>query len=156
MADQNTKIEVSDILYILDHPWKITEKEWQLSTGTRKQSLDYINKHLELSHVDGYSQIWRTADQKPIAILGGFKSGDRQYETFFVASIHMNDYALKLSFEMRMILKQQSARYKGCMCKLYSTSEHPKQFTWFRFLGFKHNPEGDVGNTRCFEYMAPL
>jgi hypothetical protein len=155
MIVRHGDIETADICYILDHPWDITESEWRLSEGNREQSLDYITKHLQLSREDGYSQSWKTPDQRPIAILGGFRAGEALFETFFVASRHMEDHALELSFEIRTILKEQAVKYLGCTCRLYSTSDHPKQLSWFRFLGFKHISANDIGNTRYFEYVAP-
>jgi hypothetical protein len=155
MIELQDKIGPEAIRYILDHPWSITENEWRLSKGNKQESFRYIAEHLKLARDDGYATIWRTPDQEPIAILCGFRVGEREFETLFVGSIHMEDHALKLSFDMRQLLREQSLRYRGCTCRLYSTSSHPKQLSWFRFLGFKHLPQGDVGDTRYFEYVSP-
>jgi hypothetical protein len=101
------------------------------------------------------SKIWRTPNKEPIAILGGYKFKDKIYETFFVASAHMEAQALKLSFDMCTILKKQATLYTGFTCAIYSESNHPSQMSWFRFLGFTYVPEGNLGNTKYFEYKAP-
>lgn len=149
-------IKQADISYIFNHPWNITVKEWQLEDSFRKEAMvSYITNQLELTRTAGYAHIWKTIDNEPVAILGGYKIEDKKYETFFIASIHMEQHALKLSFDMRKILKEQAPHYKGCSCGLYSESEHPNQISWFRFLGFKYVPEGNRGNTRYFEYVSP-
>jgi hypothetical protein len=67
----------------------------------------------------------------------------------------MEQHALKLSFDMRRILKEQALVHRGCTCGLYSEAAHPNQISWFRFLGFTYIPEGNRGTTRYFEYVAP-
>jgi hypothetical protein len=156
MPELQNEISPDDILYILEHPWKITESEWGLQDkAVLETKLPFILKYLKLSAEDGYSRIWKTPDEEPIALLAGYKVEDRKYETLFIASTHMEVYTLKLSFEMRKILKDKSASYKGCTLRIYSTSDHPQQITWFRFLGFKYMPEGNIGATRYFEYSSP-
>lgn len=155
MTESNTEIQTSDVSYILEHPWELTEKEWELQDiNMLPLKLSDILKRLASTKIDGYSKIWRTSSTEPIAILGGYKIAYKKYETFFIASTHMEKYALKLSFDMRKILKEQALLYKGCTCGLYSTSDHPSQLSWFRLLGFRYVPEGDLGNTRYFEYKA--
>lgn len=149
------KIDSKDITYILENPWNITESEWELADSNRETELSNILGYLELTVADGYSKIWKTADNKPIALLGGFKVADKKYETFFIASKHMDEHSLKISFDMRKILKEKSAQYKDCTLGIYSTSDHPHQITWFRFIGFKYVPEGNNGKARYFEYAAP-
>jgi len=156
MPELHNEISAMDISYILENPWQLTEKEWGLHDKNLLQNIlsDIVNR-LSLTVKDGYSNIWRTPNKEPIAILGGYKITDKKYETFFIASTHMEEYALKLSFDMRKILKEQASLYKGCTCGLYSTSDHPSQISWFRLLGFSYMPEGNLGNTRYFEYKAP-
>jgi hypothetical protein len=157
MSELHNEISTKDIMYILDNPWKLTESEWSLQhKSLLNDTLSDILRRLKLSFEDGYSKLWKTPNNEPIAILGGYKIQDKKYETFFIASYHMEEYALKLSFEMRNILNEKASIYKGFTCGLYSTSDHPSQITWFRFLGFKYIPEGDLGTTRYFEYKAPI
>ncbi len=157
MSNLPDDIETKDVLYILDHPWSLTESEWRLQDKSLfETTLSDILHRLNRSVTDAYAKIWRTSNDEPIAILGCYKIDDITYETFFIASQHMEEHALKLSFEMRNILREEAHGYKGCTCRLYSTSDHPSQMTWFRFLGFKYKPEGDLGTTRYFEYKAPL
>lgn len=156
MSEQANDISTEDITYILENPWWLTEKEWGLLDKSLQNNIfSDIERRLKLTVGDGYSKIWRTPTIEPIAILGGYKIEDKKFETFFIASKHMDEYALKLSFDMRQILKEKAAIYKGCTCGLYSTSSHPSQITWFRFLGFKYIPEGNLGATRYFEYKSP-
>jgi len=155
MSKQHDKITPNDISYILENPWEITDYEWRLGDkDNRNDMLSYIKEKLKLTLEDGYSKLWKTQDDKPIAILGAFKVEDKKLETLFVASKHMEEHSLKISFNMRQILKDQSYNYKGHTLGLYSESEHPKQITWFRFLGFKYLPEGNRDNTRYFEYVS--
>lgn len=157
MSNGHNEIGTNDVLYILDHPWKLTESEWNLQNKSLyKNTLSDILNRLKLSVDDGYSKLWKTSNNEPIAILGGYKIADKTYETFFIASRYMEEHALTLSFDMRSILREKASVYKGCTCRLYSTSDHPSQMTWFRFLGFKYIPEGDLGITRYFEYKAPI
>ncbi|MGJ8592932.1 MAG: hypothetical protein ACSHXF_10310 [Aquaticitalea sp.] len=156
MSELHNEIRTEDITYILEHPWALTEHEWNLhDTTLYAHAFSDVMRRLQLTVGDGYSKIWRTPSNEPIAILGGYKVDKTQFETFFIASHHMDANALKLSFDMRTILRENSDIYEGYTCGLYSTSEHPSQHTWFRFLGFKHVPAGDIENTRYFEYKAP-
>ncbi len=157
MTEPHHEIEPKYISYILDNPWKISQGEWRLTDEKDKEvTLLFIMERLRMTDSDGYSKLWKTESDEPIAILGGFKVGERKYETFFVASKHMEDHALRLSFDMRQILREQAPRHKGCTCGLYSESEHPSQISWFRFLGFNYMPQGNIGNTRYFEYVSPM
>lgn len=150
-------IKQADISYILNHPWTLSAQEWQLADNQRKEAmLSYIENQLERTRLDGYAHIWRTNWNEPIAILGGFKIEEKKYETFFIASTHMEQHAMKLSFDMRKILREQALLHKGCICGLYSEAIHPNQISWFRFLGFKYDPEGNRGTTRYFEYVSPI
>lgn len=155
MTETSLEIHPEDILYILKHPWEVSANEWGLlaENGIESQ-LAYLEEHLALTRVDGYSKLWKTADQEPIALLGGYKVGDKKYETFFIASKHMQAHAMRLSFEMRKLLKEKASQYMGCTCGLYSTSAHPSQISWFRFLGFRYLPDKNLGTTRYFEYIA--
>lgn len=156
MTEPNQEINPKDISYILDYPWKISQGEWRLTGESDKEdTLLYIMELLRLARKGGYSKLWKTTGNDPIAILGGFQVGERKYETFFIASQHMEAHALRLSFDMRQILREQAPHHKGCTCSLYSESEHPGQISWFRFLGFSYMPQGNIGNTRYFEYVSP-
>ncbi len=156
MSETPPEIRPEDIRYILEQPWEISAHEWGLQ---EKKAVDgklvYLQDYLALSHVDGYAKLWRTQQQEPIALLGGYKVGDKKYETFFIASKHMQEHAMRLSFEMRTLLKEKAAEYKGCTCGLYSTANHPSQISWFRFLGFTYLPAKNLGARRYFEYVAP-
>ncbi len=156
MSETHDKITPNDISFILDNPWEITAIEWQLNDEEYKKNRHvYILEKLELATTSGYAKIWKTATNEPIAILGAHKVTDKKFGTFFVASKHMEEHALKLSFDMRQILKEQSYIYKGkgYSLGLYSESLHPKQVTWFRFLGFKQKKEEDRGDFKYFEYV---
>jgi hypothetical protein len=156
MFETPLEIRQEDIAYILEHPWGISAKEWGLRDRQMRDSqLAYLKEHLALAKIDGYAKLWKTSTDEPIALLGGYKVADKKYETFFIASKHMQEHAMRLSFEMRKILKEKATQYKGCSCGLYSTSEHPSQISWFRFLGFKYLPEHNLGSTRYFEFVAP-
>ena len=149
-------IETNDVLYIADHPWTLTESEWSLKDKSRyDHTISDIFNRLQLTINDGYSKIWKTLKNEPIAILGCYRVDDKTFETFFIASHYMEAHALKLSFDMRTIIREKALGYHGCTCRLYSTSEHPSQITWFRFLGFKYIPERNLGMTRYFEYKSP-
>ncbi len=155
MSEKHNEISPIDISYIIDNPWELTANEWELhDKNIRDKTLSDIQNRLRLTMEDGYSKIWKTANNEPIAILGGYRTGDKKYGTFFIASNHMEEHALKLSFDMRQILKEKSFDYKGYTLGLYSESEHPKQLTWFRFLGFKYKPDENSGNARYFEYTS--
>lgn len=115
----------------------------------------YLQELLDLANQDGYYKLWRTPEGEPISLLGCYKMQDKNYTTFLISSHHYDEYAMKLSFEMRSILKEKAARYKGYTLGIFSTSQHPNLFTWLRFLGFVHQPEKDVGDRRYFELITP-
>ncbi len=149
------EISASDILYVLNNPWYLTESEWGLQD---KKSIEnayesVVNK-LKLCDIDGFSKIWKTSEAQPIAILGFYVIGIKKYETFFIAGKLMDGLALKISFDLREVLKQEISNYKGCTCVIHSASDHPKQITWFKFLGFRYEPKGNIGNTRYFELKS--
>ena len=152
----NLQINNSDILYILENPWKISEGEWGLQDKNAHHGIaSNIQRKLALAANDGYLKIWRTPNHEPIAILGGHKVGEKRYETFFVASKQMEKHALAVSVDIRKVLQELTPRYKGCTCCLYSVSEHPNQIKWFKFLGFTYVPKNNVGNSRYFEHVYP-
>lgn len=156
MALNSSNILSEDIIYILENPWDISQKEWSLYEKSQiERSHLYILDQLKIAENGGVSRIWRTAEQKPIAILGCLKREEKKFETFFVASKHMEDHALKISFEMRDLLREQSTVFKDSTCFLYSTSDHPNQITWFKFMGFTYIPERNTGLSRYFEYNSP-
>lgn len=155
MSKNSTDIVSEDIMYILENPWNISEKEWNLYEKNHiERSHLYILNQLKAAEHGGMSKIWRTAEQKPIAILGCLKREEKKFETFFVASKHMEGNGLKISFEMRDLLREQSTIFKDCTCFLYSASDHPNHITWFKFMGFTYIPEKNAGLTRYFEYVS--
>lgn len=155
MYQIHNDINSNDILYILNHPWFLTESEWELQDKkSMENALDFVVNKLKLCGIDGLSKIWKTYDGQPIAILGFYVIGIKKYETFFLASELMDKYALKISFDLRKILKDEMANYIGSTCIIYSTSDHPKQITWFKFLGFTYVPEGNKGTARYFELAS--
>lgn len=158
MSKQHDKITEQDISYILNNPWKFTAYEWKLHNELDKiRALKYLIEKVELSRTGGYSKIWKTQNNLPLAFLGAYKVGDIKLGGYFVASKHMEEeeHSLKVSFEMRKIIKEQSYNYKGWTLGLYSESKHIKnQLSWLRFLGFKYTPDGNRGNTRYFEYVS--
>ncbi|OIP50066.1 MAG: hypothetical protein COZ75_00520 [Flavobacteriaceae bacterium CG_4_8_14_3_um_filter_34_10] len=148
-------ISFEDILYVLNNPWFLSESEWALQDNKGiKNAFDFAVNKLKLCDIDGLSKIWKTADGQPIAILGFYVIGIKKYETFFLASKLMDNHALKISFDLRKILKDEMANYLGCTCIIYSTSNHPKQMTWFKFLGFTYVPERNKGAARYFELAS--
>ncbi len=148
-------ISSNDILYVLNNPWYLTESEWGLQDKKNiENTYDVVVNKLNLCDIDGFSKIWKTSDGQPIAVLGFYVIGIKKYETFFIASKHMDAHALKISFDLREILKAEISNYKGCTCVINSTSDHPKQITWFKFLGFRYEPKGNIGNTRYFELTS--
>ena len=158
MPKMQDEITSQDISYILSIPWKFTNYEWKLHNELDKiRALNYLTEKVELTRKGGYSNIWKTPNNVPLAILGAYKVSDTKLEGFFVASKHMEEekHALKATFEMRKILKEQSYNYKGWTLGLYSESKDiENQLSWLRFLGFKYMPDGDRGNTRYFEYIS--
>lgn len=156
MSHPFDEIRPVDISYILNNPWEISKNEWELNTETdHAEILSYLKSHLDLSSKDGFYKIWRTPSKKPIGILGCYKVEEKQYESFFFASKHMQEYGIKLTLEMRNLLKEQAINYKGCKCCLYSSSDHPKQISWFKFVGFEYLSAGNIGKARYFEYTIP-
>lgn len=158
MSKLQDKITEKDISYILHNPWKFTDYEWRLhNVHNKNSSLEYLIEKVELTRNGGYSKIWKTPNNLPLAMLGAFRVGDTKLEGFFVASKHMDEekHSLKISFEMRKIIKEQSYNYKGWTLGLYSESKHIKnQLSWLRFIGFKYMPDGNRGKTRYFEYVS--
>jgi hypothetical protein len=154
------KITENDLSYILNNPWKFTHYEWKLhNVHNVKTALDYLLDQVELTRKDGYSKTWHTQNNLPIAILGAFKVSDTKLDCFFIASKHMEEdsRSLKVSFEMRKILEEQSYTYRGCTLALYSESNQiESQTSWLRFLGFKYMPEGNLGGSRYFEYVSKV
>lgn len=155
-TNTNSGISSSDILYILENPWNISEGEWGLQDKNAHHGIaSNIQRKLALAANDGYFKIWKTPAQEPIAILGGHKVGEKRYETFFIASKHMDKHAMAVSTDIRKVLQDLGPLYKGCTCGLYSVSEHPNQLKWFKFLGFTYVPQNNVGNSRYFEHVYP-
>jgi len=156
MVEQPVEISQEDLWYILTNPWSVSEAEWRLrDENSRKSMFSYIQELLQLTAGEGYSRIWRDKDSNPIAILGGYKVSEKKYTTFFICSRHYEEHAMKLSFEMRKTLRKKAVDYKGCTLGIYSISKHPGLFSWLRFLGFTHLPEGDKGDWQYFEFVAP-
>jgi len=155
LSDEITKKNLS---YILNNPWEFTHYEWKLhNERNKKNALVYLIKRAELTRNGGYSKIWRTSNNLPLAILGAYKVNDSKLEGFFVASKHMeeDDHALKVTFNMRQVLKEESNKYKGYTFGLYSESKKiDNQMSWLRFLGFKYVPDGNSGSIRYFEYIS--
>lgn len=145
-----------DIIYILENPWDLTKSEWSVQNeNDLNNTLSFIENKLDASHADGFLQVWKTLEGQTIAILGFYNVGQKIYETIFIASKYMDDYALKISLDLRDVLqKKESTVYKGCACRLYSTSDHPKQVRWFNFIGFQYLPHRNVGNSKYFEYIS--
>jgi len=154
--EQHSVISDSDIWYILENPWEKSKGEWLLgSDSERQRTLEFINNRLKSTRPDGFSKLWKTEDNEPIAILGAFKAGDKKYETFLICSRHMEEYSLKISFDMRKILKELSLKHKGCSLGQYAEAGNTDQVSWFRFLGFTYQPKGNRGNTPYYEFKAP-
>jgi len=155
ISELHPEISDRDILYILENPWEKSRGEWLLATvGERQETLQYIKDLLQSSKTEGCSKLWKTQNNEPIAILGAFKVEDKRYETFFICSKHMQAHGMKLSFDMRKILKELSLRYKGCTLGQYAKADRTDQKSWFRFLGFAYQPEGNRGNNQYFEYIS--
>lgn len=156
MSVQHQEITDAEITYILENPWEKSKGEWRLAnTNERQETLQFIKERLRSTQTEGYSIIWRTPGDEPIALLGGYKVGEKKFETFLICSRHMEQFSMKISFEMRKILKELSIKYKGSTCGQYAEGHQTEQISWFRFLGFRYKPEGNVGTTRYYEYMAP-
>jgi len=156
MAKNYTTIESEDIIYILENPWNISEKEWNLYEKSQIESNHFhIQNQLKLAEDGGFSRIWKTEDNQPIAIMGCLKKEKQKFQTFFIASKHMENHALKISFVMRDLLREQAAILRGYTCYLYSNSDHSHQITWFKFLGFTYIPERNTSFEKYFEYISP-
>ena len=158
MPKIHDKITSQDISYILNNPWKFTDYEWKLHDERDKiRAFNFLTEKVELTRKEGYSNIWKTTNNVPLTIMGAYKVGDKKLEGFFVASKHMEEeaHSLKVTFEMRKTLKEQSFHYKGCTLGLYSESKQiENQMSWLRLLGFEYVPDGNRGNTRYFEYVS--
>ena len=156
MSELQNEISSKDISYILNNPWEKLKWEWKLEDESeREETLQFIKDRLKLTQQGGYSKIWRTPDDKPLAIFGGYKVGDKKYATFFVSSKHMEENGMKLSFEMRQIAKELALQFKGCSIGQFSEADDTDRISWYLFLGYKYKPEGNVGNMRYFEYVSP-
>lgn len=156
MFEEHPEISPADILYILENPWEKLQWEWALADeSARQETLRFIQGRLKLARQGGYSKIWRTPDDKPLAIFGGFKVEDKKYETFFVSSNHMETYGMELSFDLRSIARELVPLFKGCSTGQYAAADDTDRISWYRFLGYQHNPEGDRGNMQYFEYASP-
>jgi hypothetical protein len=156
MAKQHDEISSRDIMYILENPWEKLQWEWKLADDDeRQETLQFIKDRLKLTQQGGYSKIWKTPDDEPLAIFGGFKVEDKKYATFFISSKHMEEYGMQLSFEMRKIAKELVEQFKGCSTGQYAEVNDTDRISWYRFLGYKHNPEKDIGNELYFEYASP-
>ena len=155
MAENFKDINTSDISFILNNPWSISNFEWQLAAQEDyDDTILYIKNRLKQSAEDGFYRIWKTDNKEPIAILGFFNTADKKYETFFIASKHMDEHARKVSVDLKKLLREKDAVYKQCTCYLYSGSNHPKQVDWFKFIGFNYIPEKNSGSTKYFEYVS--
>ncbi|MFC2148709.1 hypothetical protein ACFLR9_09100 [Bacteroidota bacterium] len=156
MSEQHQEISAADILYILENPWEKLEWEWKLANESeRQETLQFIKDRLKLTQQGGYSKIWKTPDDEPLAIFGGYKVGDKKYATFFVSSKHMKKYGMQISFDMRKIARELVVQFKGCSTSQYAEADDTDRISWYRFLGYKYKPEGDIGNKRYFEYVSP-
>lgn len=150
------QINLSDIHFILQHPWEVSAWEFELKEGERfEDTTEYIQTKLSLAEADGFVQCWKTEDGLPIAILAFYNAGVKKYETLFIASVQMELHGLKITRACRDLLKQKATTsFKGCSCRLYSSSNHPKQIKWFEFIGFSYLPSQNIGNCRCFGYVS--
>jgi hypothetical protein len=156
MSELQNEITSKDIMYILNNPWEKLKGSWKLSNKSELQeTLQYVKNLLKSSQLDGYYKIWKTPDNNPIAIIGGYKIGDKKYKTYFVTSKHMDKYGMKLSFDIRKILKELSVQFRGCSFSHYVEADNTDRISWFLFLGLKYKSEGNIGNTRYFEYISP-
>ena len=149
-------ISDTDLWYLLNHPWAISRAEWRLGDENSKKTMfTYIRDLLGQTEDEGYAYLWKTQQNEPIAVLGCYAVSEKNFTTFLVCSHHYEVHAMDLSFQMRKTLKEKAKDYKGCTLGIYSSSEHPHLFTWLRFLGFTHLPQGDKGEWRYFEYTTP-
>lgn len=152
------EITEEDLWYVLKNPWKFSTYEWKLYNIYNEQTaFETLMEQFEESRKEGFSKIFRTPDNLPLLILMAVKTSNTTLHCYLVASKHMeeNRQALKVTFEMRQILEEQSHNYKGCTLVVYSQSrETDKQMSWLRFIGLKYKPEGNVGNAKYFEYES--
>ncbi|TCK69317.1 hypothetical protein DFQ05_0838 [Winogradskyella wandonensis] len=152
------EITEKDLSYVLKNPWKFSTYEWKLyNIHNEKTAFETLIEQFELCRKDGFSKVFRTPDNFPLLILMAVKISETKLHCYLVASKHMeeNNQALKVTFEMRKILEEQSRNYKGCTLVVYSQSrETEKQMSWLRFIGLKYKPEGNVGDSKYFEYEA--
>ena len=156
MSEQHDEISSADIMYILENPWEKLKWEWKLDNESeRQETLQFIKDKLKWSQQGGYAKLWKTPEGEPLAIVGGFKVGDKKYSTFFVSSKHMETYGMQISFDMRQIAKELAVQFKGCSISQYAEADDTDRISWDRFLGYKHKPEGDNGTFRYFEYASP-
>ena len=153
--EQHQQISDADIMYILNNTWEKSKPEWLLADESEKQqTLDFIKNRLRSTLAGGYSKIWKTQNNEPIGILGAYKIDIDRYETFFICSKHMEEHSLKLSFDMRTILRDLAVKYKGYALGQYAEVHRTDQRSWFRFLGFTYKPEGNVANRLYFEFVS--
>lgn len=151
-----TQISDSDIIYILENPWEKSKGEWLLSSeAQRRETLSFILGRLEMTRNEGYARLWKTDTGKPIALLGAFRADEKRYETFLICSTQMEEHGVRLSFDMRKILKELARRYRGCTCGQFAQAGNTAQISWFRFLGFRPKPEGNKADQLYFEYTSP-
>jgi len=156
MSEHHDEISSADIMYILENPWEKLQWEWKLDNESeRQETLEYIQDLLKMSQQGGYSKIWKTPDGKPLAIFGGYKVEDKKYATFFASSKHMEQYGMQISFDLRKIAKELVEQFKGCSTGQYAQVNDTDCISWYRFLGYIHNPEKDIGNQLYFEYVSP-
>ena len=143
-------------MYILENPWEKLQWEWKLDNESeRQETLQFIKDLLKLAQKGGYYKKWKTPDREPLDIVGGYKVEDKKYATFFVSSKHMEEYGMQISFDMRKIAKELALQFKGCSISQYAEADDTDRISWYRFLGYKHKPEKDIGNRRYFEYASP-
>ena len=155
MAEQS-EISTEDIIYILENTWEKSRGEWKVANPEeRMETLSFLQNRLTQTKKDGVARIWRTDEGMPIAVLGAYISGPERYETFLICSEHMEEHSIRLSFDMRKMLKDLALKYKGHRCGQYAILDRQDQISWFRFLGFKYKPEGNRGNMKYFEFEAP-
>ncbi|WP_370391240.1 hypothetical protein [uncultured Winogradskyella sp.] len=152
------EITDEDLSYVLKNPWKFSIYEWKLyNIHNEKTAFDTLMEQFKLSRNGGFSKVFRTADNLPLLILMAVKISETALHCYLVASKHMeeNNQALKVTFEMRKILEEQSCNYEGCKLVVYSQSrETEKQMSWLRFIGLKYKPEGNLGDAKYFEYES--
>ena len=119
----------------------------------------FLTEKVALTRQGGYSKIWKTPDGLPLALMGAYIVGEKKLEGFFVASKHMDEekHALKITFELRQLLKEQCYVYKGWTLGLFSESKDVEnQLSWLRLIGFQYTPTGNRGATRYFEYHSRI